>query len=271
MRLGRSSAAGALDGSRWGMPERWVVRLAGRGAEQVELAHLHAALSHWFDHRPAEGAAPGTDTHTAVEKDYSVSAPTLMTLGGLSVTVGTLTGSAAVALLRHATPGQLVRLGSASLRITEPPELESHRTWAELASDTGARAWTLDFQSPTSFLRGQRTSPLPTPEVVLRGLMVDWRTWADATSYTPPEHTPSGVIVTEIDGTTERLQVGHRWYRGFVGRVRFSADETSAPLVAPLFALAPFTGVGAGTRKGLGTVRLVETSRPAAARMSTAT
>lgn len=240
------------------MPERWSVYLAGPRADKIELTHLHAALTHWFDHRPPtedDSRAPCLDSHNEKTKDYSLSAPAL-TDDGIEVEIGTLTDTAAGSLAHHAVPGSRLRLGRAVFVVQAPPSLAASATWDQLADATGSRAWQVRFDSPASFMRGQHSSPLPTPEAVLAGLATRWRRWAPPTNFTPDDAAARRVRVTDLSGGSTVVTVGHRHFGGFVGTVRYETDIDAAAAVGPLFALAPYSGVGAGTTKGLGVTRI---------------
>lgn len=240
------------------MPARWLVRLAGPQPRDVNLAHLHAAISTWLDVTDEE--------HESQVKPYSVSAP--RTEGGcLALEIGTLTENAELALVTQAYAGRAIRFGRHAATVVAPAEPIAGATWDQLAQQTGRNAWVLRFETPTSFRQGRRTSPWPAPPAVLRGLAQKWERWSDAPLAVLSSRDAEQVWVTDVGGESHVLRIGQGLFSGFVGGIRYQCDDARvAAVVGPLFALAPFAGVGSATTKGLGTVRLERTWQPAPVR-----
>lgn len=257
--VGSLAASGGLTtGGEGGlMPARWVIRLSGPEPRDVNLAHLHAVVSTWLDATDEE--------HSYGVKPYSVSAP--RSEGDLlAVEIGTLTDDAESRLLSQLRPGSGVRFGRHRAVVVAAPEPVSGSPWSHLAALIDARAWVVRFATPTSFRQGRRTSPWPAPPALIRGLALKWERWSGIPLPALAPHDVEQVWVTDVDGASHVLRIGPSVFSGFVGRVRYQCDDARvAAEVGPLFALAPFAGVGSATTKGLGTVRLERTWQPAPA------
>lgn len=241
------------------MPSRWLVEFTKLDPTSVELAHVHAAISRWFDATEGE--------HVFDLKPYSLS-PLRPYGSGCAVEVGALTDDAAQRLRRAAAPGVRVRFGGQTVAVTRAPTPMAHATWEDLAVQTTQRAWVLRFETPASFRQGGRTSPWPAPSSVLRGLALRWERFGglDHPPLTP--RAVAAVWVSDLDGASEVVPIGRGERRvhfsGFVGRIRYECDDDdAAALVGPLLALAPYAGTGSATSKGLGVTRLEPTWQPA--------
>lgn len=235
------------------MPSRWLVRFAAKG-EQLHPPHRwHAAVSRWLD---------STDHHAPV-KAWSMSQPESHR-GNLMLTLGLLTEHAEHRLHHHCRPGADLRLGADVLRVTEHPTLLEHTTWQQLAAATETCEWGLQHHTPTTLRQGQRSTPLPQPSSVLHGLNLRWRHW------TGEDRQGDGfddVWVSDLHVTSRLVRIGEGVYSGIVGTVvyRCSVPDTCAR-VGPLFALAPYSGVGSKTAWGLGATTIagapIAASRP---------
>lgn len=230
------------------MPSRWWLPVDGVRPERVRLEHLHAAVSRWFDETAAE--------HSAATKPYAISPLAGDPGGGLGFELSTLTTAAEERLREAAAPPATIRLGPDRAALG-PLGRIAHESWASLAEPSGARAWELEFVTPATFRRGNRSSPLPVAASVLRGLLDSW----NACSGLPPRELgrreSDGVWVSDIDGRSEAMALSGLRVSGFVGRVRFRCDDPAVrDLVDPLFRLAPYSGVGSARAKGLGVTRL---------------
>lgn len=234
---------------------RWVLHLRGPADAEIELAHLHAAVSTWFDARPST-TDPDADAHNDRVKDWSLSAPRRE--GNLRVVeVGTLTQSARVTLQAHATPGARLRLGSATFHLAdEPSQVFELTSWDSLQQASTVTTWKVDFLTPTTFTRGSDSSPLPSPERLIRSLARCWDAWGPGIEILDATRSARGILVLDVEGRTVHLTVGHRHLAGFVGTITYRVPPESTALLSPLFALAPYAGIGAATVKGLGTVRV---------------
>lgn len=240
------------------MPSRWLVPLVDVDVDRVELTHVHAAISSWFDDT--------TVAHNADLKPYSISP--LRRLGrGCGVEIGLLTDDAEWRLRRSAVPGMEVRFGRQFTTVAGEPLLLRREQWADLADRTADRAWTVRFDTPASFRQGGRTSPWPAPAALLRGLGQRWERWSGLSPRDVSPQVTNAVWVTDLEGASDVVALGRGerqvHYSGFVGRIRYQCDDDdAAAAVGPLFALADFTGVGSATAKGLGVARLEPTWLP---------
>ena len=236
------------------MPSRWLVPLPGLRAQGVQLAFVHAAVSRWFDYTSPE--------HHANEKPYTVSPLVDVPHVGVGVEVATLTEEAERRMGEWLDRGERLRLGAQVVQVGGP-QLVVRRSWAELAQWRGEHGWRLVFQTPTTFRTGDRSSPLPTPATILRGLATAWSTWSDAPhDLGDPRRVSKGLWVSALDLRSEQVPVRVSAARGGsagftvsgstgVIELRCATAET-AGRVAPLLRLASYTGVGSMTRKGLG-------------------
>lgn len=240
------------------MPSRWLVPLTPVDLHRMELAHVHAAISGWFD--------TTSDDHTAELKPYSIS-PVRRLGRGCGIEIGLLTAQAEGRLRRTAVPGAEVRFGRQFATVSAPPVLLLDQDWDDLAELTTDRAWTIRFETPASFRQGERTSPWPAPESLLRGLGQRWERWSGLPSRDLSPWVTRSIWVSDLDGASDVVALGRHdrrvHYSGFVGRIRYQCDDGDAAAeVGPLFALADFAGVGAATAKGLGVARLEPTWQP---------
>lgn len=235
------------------MPTRWLLQYHGIAPADIELTHLHAVISSYFDDdapgHPASGAA--ISHHQPQRKPYAVSAPFAID-GGVGIEIGTLATVASTRLLQRCVPG-MTRFGRHFAQAVAPQAI-AQQEWSHLGQALTGSAWTIEFQTPTSFTAGRHTTPLPTPSAILSGVRTAWKVWG-----------PSGIDiaapdrilrVSDIEGSTHVLKIGRKIYAGFVGSARYECDEPEqAAAVARLLALAEFCGVGAGTTRGLGVIR----------------
>ena len=242
------------------MPSRYFVPIHRVDPARVRLEHVHAAVSNWFDTSPAE--------HAANEKPYTVS-PMTQRGAETGVEVTVLTVHALTLLQRACRPSQQVRLGNQSRPLGRPQLLHS-TDWADLVKANRKSRWTLEFLTPTTFRNGNRSSPLPCLTTILTGLACSWNTW----SKLPPLLTAprwDTVWVSDLDlrstlltitrlkvdqstGTSSRIPTQ---LSGVLGTMTVRCDDTpTAAMIDPLFALAPYAGVGSMRSTGLGQTRL---------------
>ncbi|MBK8468417.1 MAG: CRISPR system precrRNA processing endoribonuclease RAMP protein Cas6 [Candidatus Phosphoribacter sp.] len=247
------------------MPSRWFVPLAGIDPHRVQLHHVHAAVSRWFD-RGSE--------HWAGEKPYAVS-PLVERDGRVGVEVGLLGKPAHERFAAVAADVMKVKLGPTVGRLGRPVRLRQ-RSWEELARQCQARSWTLELLTPTTFRSGDRSTPLPEVQTVLSGLARSWQAWCPEPDLLPlpgPAADPApyrAVWVSDLRLTSSvtELQVRGRdgiprivLMSGVTGTMHLRADDDAAARWAgPLLALAPFAGVGSMRAKGFGVVDV--TARP---------
>lgn len=230
------------------MPSRWWVPVMHPRPESVRLEHVHAAISRWFDLEQGE--------HSAIAKPYALSplghSPFDETLG---LEVGVLSDQALERLTGTDRP-RSIRLGHEHCPVGQPSRLLDEN-WETLAEPSGRTSWELELLTPATFRRGDRSSPLPIPSTVLRGLAQSWDAYSPIARTDLTAAQRDAVWVSDLDGRSERVKVSGTQLSGFVGRVRFRIDDRSiADAVDPLFRLAPFAGVGSARAKGLGVARL---------------
>lgn len=227
------------------MPSRWWIPLDADPAE-IKVEHLHAAVSEWFD-------TTGTE-HAALVKPYTLSPAAVDDNGRAGFELATLSDTAASRVAAGVPP--LIRLGRATVRVGPATLVVSH-PWTDLAASSGAKSWTLEFVTPATFRRRNRSSPLPVPATVLHGLGQSWDAHAPVARRPVPREQHQAIYVSAIDGCTESVTIDRVTYAGFLGQVTFCCDEQGvAAAVDPLFQLAPFAGVGSAKAKGLGVTRL---------------
>lgn len=235
-------------------PTLWRVSLNFPASTKPTLAGTHGMACQWLD---------SDATHRDQVKSWSVSWPERRA-GGFDLEVRTFGCGAANRLLARARAGASVRLGQQFGAVARDPVATVATPWSEFARSTSTSAWDIEFVSPTTFRRGNVFHPLPTPRTILTGLRMSW----SALSPLPldGELGIDDVWVSDIAGrsivipapqrtgaerTSTRLTIS-----GFVGNIRLIAPEPSSTAVGQLLRWAEFTGVGAWTTKGLGTVRV---------------
>ena len=244
-----------------GVLERWLVSLEsvnGRMLVKPQLTYVHSAVSHWFDHRPAEGDANpevdggAADRHDDMDKDWTVAEPRAAA-GRLVVEVSCLTASAIESFAAAVRPGTGVRFGTQHCRVAQPPFLLARRTWAELATGSADVAWWVTAVTPMSFRRGDHTTPLFNPVSALKRLAERWATFSPGFPA-PARDVGLATWVTDLNGSSQVREIRPTVYSGFVGSLRIESTPEAAPEVGALLALAEFSGIGAGTTRGLGQV-----------------
>lgn len=236
------------------MPSRWFVPVPGLDPTRVRLDFVHAAVSGWFD-------LTSSDHHRG-DKPYAISPVTTDDRGVTGIEVATFTDKATRQLHAavHAAVGAPgIRLGN-QWRQTRPARLLHHITWAELAAPSPTVQWRVLLATPATFRTGDRTSPLPTAQGLVRTARSAWAAWGER----PLPHGAGGTLwVSDLDLRSEVLSVPLRGadgafrdvvVSGVLGSLvlRHDKDDPAAGLVR----LAAYTGIGAMTRKGLGVARV---------------
>ena len=137
------------------MPSRWWIPLQGARPDRVRLEHLHAAVSRWFD-RALEQHAAGTKPYaiSPLARDAESS--------GVGFELSTLIADVEEQLLERVAPRATIRLGPDQVLLGEPRKTDAEQ-WSSLAISSGARSWDLEFVTPVTFRRGNRSSPFPMP------------------------------------------------------------------------------------------------------------
>lgn len=215
----------------------------------MRLEHLHAAVSRWFD-RTSEQHAAGT-------KPYAIS-PLACDVDsvGVGFELATLTDDAEQVLREQTAPPATARLGSDQVVFGQLRKMDTE-SWSSLAVPSGVNSWDLDFVTPVTFRRGNRSSPFAMPGSVLRGLLDSWNAWSGLPTQTLTRQQTDEIWVSDIAGHSESITVSGVRMSAFVGRICFRCDDPAvAGLVDPLFRLAPYAGVGSAKAKGLGVTRL---------------
>lgn len=231
------------------MPARFWVPLDGV-RPPVPGEYLHAAISRWFD----EGEGEEPDSHHAVVKPYTIS-PVAAQGCEHGVEVSVLSRSAAQRLLARTAQGCRIRLGTETVRCGSA-RLISSIAWQALQQPRQHR-WTLTFLTPTTFRTGNRSTPLPTPSVVLRAPTEAWARFSALPPLVLSPQDASQVWVSALSITSSALQVNGRPVTGVLGDITYRCDDTAvAATVGPLFRLAPYCGVGSFRGKGFGVVEL---------------
>ena len=231
------------------MPSRWWIPLQGARPDRVRLEHLHAAVSRWFDRSPEQHAA-GTKPYAISPLARDADSP------GVGFELATLTAAAEECLLERVVPPATIRLGPDQVLLGEPRKTDTEQ-WSSLANPSSAGSWDLEFVTPVTFRRGNRSSPLPMAGSVLRGLLDSWNAWSGMPIRNLTRQDSDEIWVSDIDGRSEPMTVSGVRLSAFVGRVCFRCDNQAiADLVDPLFRLAPYAGVGSAKAKGLGVTRL---------------
>lgn len=216
--------------------------------EPAAVEHLHAAFSGWFDR-----TTPGHNAHHDNVKPYRL-AP-LSRQGDIwGVEASLLTEDAYLALADHIRAGAAVRLGRVQTRVGTPRVVQG-TTWADLADWPGDSRWTVTFLTPFAARTGDRTSPFPTPPVVLRAAT---DAWAHFSGRPPLRLAPADqqhLWVSQLDLTTTTFTLnGHR-HPGALGTITYRADtDQVARTASSLFRLAAYCGMGSFRGKGMGVV-----------------
>lgn len=231
----------------------------------IKSDHLHAVVTSWFDTATHGSSADGI-AHQETEKPYTAS-PAAEFEGQVGVQVSVLTEEAEALLHRAARPGTPVRFGSMAGHVGEPVAANS-ASWSELIRARPARAWRIEFESPTCFRSGERTSVLPIPALMLRTPSALWRRWSPIPlePLTGDDHRALFVSHVHLETVDYRLADQHPMrtrahephdVSGVVGAVRLATDAATASKVEPLLRLAEFGGIGAFTRRGMGVVTVI--------------
>lgn len=221
----------------------------------VPVEHLHAAFSHWFDTIPARDNGPDDDPHHATVKPYRL-APVSKRGGGWGMEASVLTEDAFRVLAGRIAAGAGVRLGRLRTTVGTPIVLQGE-SWADLAEWSGETAWRVEFLTPFISRTGNRSSPFPAPQVVLRAAT---DAWAQFSGHPPLRVAPvdhAQLWVSALDVSTTGVMInGHR-HPGAVGHLVYRAAEPRvAAAASSLFRLAAYCGMGSFRGKGMGIVRV---------------
>jgi CRISPR-associated endoribonuclease Cas6 len=164
----------------------------------------------------------------------------------------------------------LLRFGSASWRIASvdlsPTVWSGVQTWADFSASPASPYLQVTFVTPTAIMKldGDRqrfTALYPEPLAFFSGLL---RRWQALEGPSLPEGLlpflqAGKCLISGYELRTEKFQTPERTQLGFRGWVTYeSAPHAEAYVVAlhALARLAPFTGVGYQTARGMGAVRV---------------
>ena len=232
------------------MPTLWRIAIRGVEPGDVRPEQLHAAMCHLLD----------TD-HKATRKPWSV-APLVGSAEGAELTIGTLSDQTEELFRLRCGAGTAMTFGEQEGMVVADPMVVQHRTWADLSTPTGARAWRLDTISPTALSSGDRRSPMLAPVPLMGSLSHRWEALSPVQipRLTGPDWTK--LWVSDVRGTTRTTLLWHdresqtkpERIPGFVGSVTLKADNAVADIVDVLLRLAEYSGVGVRVEYGLGAV-----------------
>lgn len=242
-------------------PTRWWVPIVGVDPAEITLEQMHAVVSRWLD-----------DDHWDSTKPYALS-QIAETSNGVGLEVGTFTEEVVKRL--HEASCRTYMWGRQEGLVNKPVNVQ-HDSWDELATPTGADRWILSFDSPTTFRRGIRSTPLPAPESILRGLSNLWNKFSGKPEIRLGYPEVAEVWVADISGSSETVSITYRSKdkRGIRGQRTvkmhcFRGDielRCTEPLIAQqvdsLMRFSDYTGIGSQREKGLGVSRLVGLSSP---------
>lgn len=223
----------------------WLPLPAMHGPAAVE--HVHAAFSGWFD------AASDRNAHHDTVKPYRL-APLSQQEGSWGAEVALLSAEAYQALAQRLEDDPRVRLGRISTPVG-PPRVLQGATWDELGAWPGERAWRVTFLTPFASRTGNRTSPFPSPPVVLRGPAEAWRWYSGREELRLSPTEQANLWVSHLDLATTTFTVnGHR-HHGALGSITYQAStDEVARMASTLFRLAEYSGMGSFRGKGMGVV-----------------
>ena len=173
-----------------------------------------------------------------------------------------------------AAPPKQISLGGATWEVervtarTRDDPWTGRTTYASLLGEAFQRAedgpgrWTLEFASPVSFRQRGMCQPLPLPELVFGSLLERWNAMAPVPL--PNEvrcYAAEALIVSRFDlHSAVEVSKGGNPQVGVVGRCTYIArehDPTLASCIEALTRFALYSGVGAGTARGLGQTRII--------------
>jgi CRISPR-associated endoribonuclease Cas6 len=175
----------------------------------------------------------------------------------VSLDIGLLDDHLVTRLGDSARTGTRVRFGRQHTTVVGLTLVEA-QPWAQLLTDSGCRAWSLSFITPTTFRHDDRYSPWPDPITVVTGLHRRLSVFAPQAPDLPTLRRDH-LWVCDVDGSSESLVLNGRAVSGFVGHIRYAlaADAPGGAVIDAALRMSRYCGVGAHTTHGLG-VTLVE-------------
>lgn len=234
------------------MPSQWTISLDGPADPDIPTEAPHAVVSRWLD-----------EDHTAPVKPYSI-APPVGRDRKTVLQVRLLDDALSGPLAAHAAVGTAIRLGRHHFKVTAAPALDFGCSWAQLSAAQPQRAWRVDYLSPVTFRRHNRTSPWPAPDSILTSLSARWQALDPVTAPTITHQTLRSVWVSDVEGHSQPFTLKDTIVSGFVGQLRYVCDgsEQETAAVSALFAFARYAGIGSHTAYGLGTADITHPRSP---------
>ncbi|GAB4180002.1 MAG: CRISPR-associated endoribonuclease Cas6 [Roseiflexaceae bacterium] len=169
----------------------------------------------------------------------------------------------------EAAPPEQIRFGGATWEVELITSQASVHPWAGrasyaelIAAGADQRRWLFELAAPVTFRRKGKSMPLPMPELVFGSLLDRWNTYAplqfpEDVRHQIVEHVGVGrVELRSIAGITK----GGIPQIGSVGTIGYNVaqeEDLLAGMIETLARFAFYSGVGAGTARGFGLVRLV--------------
>lgn len=227
------------------MIRAWTVPIAPVDDRGVRPVHLHAVVAGMLDR-----------SHWAPSKAWAL-APLAYDGGCQALQIVTMVDGAASLVEEAAVPGAPLRLGGQETVILVPPILEAEVSSEDLLALPHESAMVIDFVTPTTFRRRQRSMPLPEPVRLLNSLRSKWRLcFGDEGGEVVYRQLDSDEVwVTDIDGRNKVFKVSGMTVSGFVGRIRYQCEtDHAAKSFGALTAMATLTGVGSYTTRTLGRI-----------------
>lgn len=244
------------------MPSRWSLLLKIADPDAVRPQHLYGLLAGWLE------AGRDATAHHALRKPYTLSP--LRPVAGrprdeVAVDIGLLDDELADTLLRAAAAMVTVsgRLGRQGVRCLPWPDgrigrLAAVAGWDELtATPAVGDRFTVRLLTPTMFRSEALYLPFPLPGLVLGHLREQWSQWGPAPEFPGIDQCRLGVVDYDLDCV--HLSLRGRDAVASVGSVTYrvgSRDANHRRAIGQWLAVAPFAGVGADTRMGLGQVEV---------------
>lgn len=129
-----------------------------------------------------------------------------------------------------------------------------------------ATRWTLEFAAPVTFRQRGLNMPLPTPELVFGSLLEKWNAWSSLPLAEELRQVVAAQLaISRFDLRSEAVPTkGGALQIGALGRCTYTATTREPYWLACLDILARYafySGVGAGTARGLGRARLLPEGR----------
>ena len=162
--------------------------------------------------------------------------------------------------------GPKVRLGRFGYMMTGPVSYVHEQSWDELLQAQVRRSWRFALMSPVAHhAKGslRKAVVLPDPVNYFGSWLSRWNLYGPAAiSSAVLDVASDQIVVSHCAGATHRIAIERgRSFIGFVGEVTFDllkpecVDVDSLLALGRLAALAPFSGTGVETMRGMGLTR----------------